>query len=229
MINPRPSAPGNIKTNGHETTIKKQMPGKRIPCDEDQETDMEIRPRCKEMDCREEGQMSETITADDFRRRQRARRNAKVGISTEEEVCVLMRRLGFVMVEPIERAWKVVRSGGKITRAFPAKKVSGDISAMTLAGKKVLVEVKSRSTINSKGEPVLRYSALEPHQIEALDTVQKHKGLAILAWYKGPNEIALLDWPVPGFGPGKSLTWAHALQSVEYFGIRHPSNNAEGR
>lgn len=138
----------------------------------------------------------------------RGRRNAKAGNRSEEIVCSLLRQTGFVMVEPINRAWIIHRSGGRITGASPAKKVSGDISAMTIDGKKVLAEVKTRQDGDDGAK--LLFSAIEKHQAEALDTVHRFRGVALLVWYRNPYEIAVMRWPIPGFKPRTSLRWDDA-------------------
>ena len=159
------------------------------------------------------------ITAKQYRHQQRGKRNARAGNRSEEHVCALLRRMGYVLVEPVHRAWIIQRKDGKIVGAIPAKKVSGDISAMTKDGRKVLAEVKSRETRTRKGDLVLRYSALEQHQIAALDCVARHGGVALLVWYKSPHEILVMDWPVQGFGPRKSLAWDQVCHTAEFFPI----------
>ena len=50
------------------------------------------------------------------------------------------------------------------------------------------------------------YSSLEHHQVEALRKIVDAGGIGIVAWVNG-CDCRLYQWPIDGFGPGKSLKW----------------------
>ncbi len=127
------------------------------------------------------------------------RRNRKAGYSSEEAAAAQLRAMGFRMVEPIQTGWRVVRDRqGRIVRAFPLEKVSGDIRAVAPGGRSVLVEVKER-------DRNLRWSDFEPHQRQALDEHAALGGLSLVVWlYQG--QFYVLHWPISDFGPRKSIS-----------------------
>lgn len=145
----------------------------------------------------------------EFKRHQKSdrnRRNTKIGKRGQNIAMEALAAAGYVCIEPIETGWVIVRRYNPRTKksvivsAFPKEKVSGDIKAIDPAtGKAVHVEVKA-----VKGN--LRFSELDQHQVEALDTVVMAGAIAILAWVRG-SMCRLYRWPVDGFGPGKSLKW----------------------
>lgn len=112
------------------------------------------------------------------------------------EVALVAR--GFKMIEAVHTPWRVIRKMGRIVGAFPVKKVSGDFRAVTTGGVSVLVEVKGRDGRN------VPWSAFEDHQREALSDHAACGGISLVACVRD-GEIKFYDWPVPGFGPGKSL------------------------
>ena len=127
------------------------------------------------------------------------RRNRKAGYSSEEAAAAQLRALGFRMVEPIQTGWRVVRDRhGRIIRAYPLEKVSGDIRAVAPGGKSVLVEVKAR-------DRNLRWSDFQPHQRQALDEHAALGGLSLVVWLH-QGDFYVIPWPIPGFGPRRSIT-----------------------
>lgn len=148
--------------------------------------------------------MQETHTSAEYRKdpRIRGKRNREAGEAAEYLVRAELYRLGYHHVERIHTGWKVqFDKERKPVRAWPLEKVAGDFRAIGEGGQSVLVEVKSRS-----GR--LPYSALEKHQIEALDEHHRHGGLSLLAWYDPESgRVSVWEWPVEKekFGPGKSL------------------------
>ncbi len=142
-----------------------------------------------------------------LQRSETSRRNAKRGNKTEEIAGRYLKSLGFLFVEPIERAWIIIRKydpkrkKSRITGAVPKKKVSGDFTAIEPGtGRYVHIEVKS---MHDK----IMWSNLEPHQIEALNDKHKAGALCLLVWVRSPIEIKAMEWPVFGFGPRKSVKW----------------------
>jgi Holliday junction resolvase len=123
------------------------------------------------------------------------------GEAGEAQVRLELSRLGFLMVERIYTPFKVVRNArGKVVSAYPVEKVSGDFIAVEPeTGRKVLVEVKSRNRDR------LRWSDLKQHQIDALDENRRVGGRSLLAFVNNNYDILIWDWPIDGFGPGKSI------------------------
>lgn len=133
-------------------------------------------------------------------------RNRKRGAKAENIAAEAMFLAGYVCIEPIETGWVIIRKYQPATKktvivsAFPKKKVSGDLKAIEpRTGRAVHAEVKSRP-----GN--LQYSALEDHQVAALDNVVDAGGIGLLIWVRG-MDCRIYKWPVNGFGPGKSLKW----------------------
>lgn len=130
---------------------------------------------------------------------QRNSRNRKRGKRGETLVKQELERRGLHLVEKIEVGWGIKRDRrGSIKGAWPLEKVSGDYRAITSRGRSVLVEVKSK-------EERLPWSALRPHQREALDKHAAVGGLSLLAWVHD-GEVSIMQWPVEGFVKRTSLS-----------------------
>jgi hypothetical protein len=124
-----------------------------------------------------------------------------IGEGGEDLTRYALQRAGFVRIERVHTPFKIIRnSTGQIVDAVPQEKVSGDFRAMVRGtGKSVLVETKTTSKAS------IPWSALKPHQIEALDGHRQDGGLSLLSVVL--CDVAyLLHWPVAGFGPGESLS-----------------------
>ena len=109
----------------------------------------------------------------------------------------------------VHTPWGVIRNGKRIVSAFPKEKVSGDFRAVTsgrlpdltiiAGGESVLVEVKSRPNR-------LQWSALEKHQVEALNEHAQYSDHTWLFFHDSETDtITKYRWPIHGYGPGKSL------------------------
>lgn len=132
----------------------------------------------------------------------RGRQSAKRGMATEHIAELWLMQQGYACVERIETPWRIHRSGGKIVRATPKARVSGDFTAIEpYTGRHVHVEVKSRKA------DVLKWSDFEEHQISALNRKAEAGASCLVIWVKSLSEIRVYEWPIPGFGPGKSLKW----------------------
>ena len=161
----------------------------------------------------------------EFKRGQRAAtnsRNRKKGSKAEDIVAHALEAAGYLCIEPIETGWTIIRKYDPVKKqsvivsAFPKKKVSGDIKAIEPGtGRAVHVEVKARPDN-------LVYSALEDHQVKALDRVVAAGGVGILAWVRG-LECRLYRWPVAGFGPGKSLKWPTSAEQADKIKKQYPT------
>lgn len=128
------------------------------------------------------------------------KRSQAVGETGENMVHRTLIDCGFRLVEKVNTPWKVIWANKRVVSAFPVKKVSGDFRAVGPGGRSVLVEVKYREEGN------LRFSDFQPHQHAALNEHADATAITMVAWVRGA-EIKFYDWPIPGFGPGKSLKW----------------------
>jgi hypothetical protein len=138
----------------------------------------------------------------------RNRANARKGNVTEHQVARLMAAMGFLHVEPIERAWSVKWQDGKIRGAIPRAKVSGDITAVCPggAGRAVHVEVKAPK------QPRLSIADFRGHQIQIMDEKAASGVLVLVAWVHLPHGVALLPWPVAKLAPRRPISWQEAQQ-----------------
>ena len=139
--------------------------------------------------------------------RLRGKQNQKAGEFAQQMTERMLWSLGFKCIEPIETGWTVKRrfnpKTGKtvIYSAYPKKKVSGDFTAVGKGGQAIHVEVKQRD------EDILIHSALEDHQVAAMDEKTSYGVLCLLSWVRSPVEMKILRWPIPGFKKGSSLKW----------------------
>lgn len=128
-----------------------------------------------------------------------ARSAGKVGEALTKAELI---RNGYRFVERVHTPWKVVRrvenGRSRIVGAVPEEKVSGDFRAVAPGGRSVLVEAKF------DGKDRVLWSDLEDHQIESLNDHRQAGGLSILSVVIG-GRAWLLEWPVPDFGPGRSI------------------------
>jgi len=129
------------------------------------------------------------------------RHRVKTGKRSEKLAERYLKSLGLLHVEPIETGWVILRSGNRIKSAFPKKKVSGDFIAMEPeTARLVHIEVKHRQADR------LPWSVFEDHQIEKMNAKTEDGALCLVLWVRG-MEIKSLRWPIPGFGPRKSIKW----------------------
>lgn len=136
----------------------------------------------------------------------RNKANAKRGNRAERQVCRLLERMGYLHVEPIERAWAVQWRGGKVAGAKPKAKVSGDITAICPGGSGRAVHCEVKSTTG----PSLSLSAFKPHQLLAMDAKHADGVLVLVAWVY--RSIALLCWPIADLATRRPLGWNEALR-----------------
>ncbi len=115
--------------------------------------------------------------------------------------------LGLKMVAKIQSGWEphrwIDRKRG-IAMIHPMPKVAGDFHAITETGKSVLVEVKHR-----KGN--LIWSSFASHQKQRLTEHAGYGGLSIIVWVAS-DDVFILQWPIEGFGPRKSITHERATE-----------------
>lgn len=141
--------------------------------------------------------------------------NQERGQQAEDIARLQLQLLGVARLEKIEVGWRVLWVDGRIVKAFPLEKVSGDFKGMLPGGTAVHVEVKSRSRSRSRvSTERLRYSDVKPHQVEALNEHVELGGLGLLCWVTAAGECLVLSWPIPGFRPRSSLSVDFARQCV---------------
>ena len=115
--------------------------------------------------------------------------------------------LGFKCVEKYETGWRIKwrydpkKKKSVVVDAKKKKKVSGDFNAIGKNGQYIHCEVKRRD------KDVLFHSALEKHQVEAMNEKTKYGALCLLAWVRSPTEVKILRWPIKGFEKNSSLRW----------------------
>ncbi|MEE9905534.1 MAG: hypothetical protein K4305_08950 [Chlorobium sp.] len=148
----------------------------------------------------------------------RGRRNRQQGAWAEELAAEALRRLGFQCVEPIHTGFQVVRSGGRITGAFPMEKVSGDIKAIAPGGRSVHCEVKYQPDPYQNLTWSMFTRKRKSHQIKALNDTVDAGGIGLVVWVRGYTEVCVLQWPIDGFGPGKGITWEQACDAMVEIG-----------
>ena len=122
----------------------------------------------------------------------------RIGSAGEEQAALALRRLGIEMVEEIATPVIVSRASGKPVIVAWKEPVSGDHRGILPGGRSVLVETK---TIHDRN---LRWSDLREHQPGRLDRHADLGGLSLLVWVHSSG-IYIMVWPVPGFGPGRSI------------------------
>lgn len=143
--------------------------------------------------------------------RQRGYANMKQGEEAEDRVKRELEEHGFLMVEKIETGYKVVYENGKVTGAWPNRKVTGDYTAIVPdgSGRFVICEVKS------KPEKLI-FSALQEQQVKALNQAHELGAISLLAWHNTKTDtLYIMRWPVFGkfkrnkppcfFGSGMSI------------------------
>ena len=155
--------------------------------------------------------MTNTMTAAEYRTATRNSRNRKAGAAAETLTRYELQRLGVCRVRKLEVGWGIVRNrAGKIVSAYPLERIDGDFSGILPDGTAVLVETKKRSD-------KLVYSALENHQVQALNDHAEHNGLSLLVWVSD-DDVYVMRWPIDGFESGTSLD-AEQAQAAAWEGV----------
>jgi hypothetical protein len=129
-----------------------------------------------------------------------SRKEQSIGKYGQELAAVALRMIGIDMVEqigtPIHLVPHPTQAG--YYRVIFGEKVSGDHRGILPGGRSVLAETK---TIRDRS---LRWSDFREHQPDRLDAHTEAGGLSLVVWI---NEYGakIMRWPIPGFGPGKSI------------------------
>ena len=127
----------------------------------------------------------------------------RVGKAGQEAAAGALHRLGVECVEQIGTPVKIIPRGnfGNQTtyQVIWGDKVAGDHHGILPGGRAVLAETKTILDRN------LQWSDLRDHQPDALSRHAEFGGLALLVWVHCSG-IHVMQWPVPGFGPHKSIS-----------------------
>ncbi len=126
------------------------------------------------------------------------RNEQRIGKHGQEVAQTALRRLGVEMVEQIGTPVLLVPVGNAY-RVIWGEKVSGDHRGILPGGRSVLAETK---TILNRH---LRYSDLREHQPGRLSEHHEHGGLSLLVWVHESGTY-VMQWPIEGFIPGKSIS-----------------------
>jgi len=110
-------------------------------------------------------------------------------------------RLGVLCVSPRATPFRIIatKPGSQWVRIIRSEKVSGDLDGHRSDGVHILAEVKTTNGGNLTWSLLTKHGE---HQAENLDRHARH-AIALVVWVRLPDEIFILDWPIPGFGPGR--------------------------
>lgn len=134
------------------------------------------------------------------------RREQRTGSRGQEMAAIALRLLGIEMVEKIATPVKLIRSPYKgLFKVIWEETVSGDHRGILRDGTSVLAETKTVLDGN------LTWSHLREHQPGRLTEHAEYNGISLLVWVHNTG-IYILKWPVPDFGPRKSITPDRASQ-----------------
>jgi len=124
-----------------------------------------------------------------------------------------LKRIGVLMPEEIGTPFTVTgHVRGKMLKGFFKEPVSGDIRGHRSDGVSILAEVK---THQGKTLPWSILTKHGEHQAARLDQHAAH-AISLLIWVRAYNEVYIMNWPVPGYAPRKSIT----LEKAEQLSIR---------
>lgn len=127
-----------------------------------------------------------------------SRKEQSIGKHGQELAASALRRAGVLMVEQIATPVIISRISGKPVVVAWGEQVSGDHRGILPGGRSVLVETK---TICAHA---LRWSDFRDHQPGRLDAHAEAGDLSLVVWVN-ENGPYVMRWPIPGFGPGKSI------------------------
>lgn len=127
-------------------------------------------------------------------------------------------QIGIEMVEQIGTPVKLIpvsEHRKDVFRVVFGEKVSGDHRGILQGGRSVLAETKTILDRN------LRYSDLREHQPVRLSNHSDFGGLSLLVWVHHTG-VYIMEWPIPGFVSGKSISVEMALDlNIESMELQH--------
>lgn len=128
------------------------------------------------------------------------RREEQIGKAGQELAAAALHSAGVECVEKIGTPVRLIphpRLEGYY-RVVWGERVAGDHHGILPGGRAVLAETKTILDRN------LQWSDMREHQPDALSQHAELGGLALLVWVHSTG-VYVLRWPVPGFGPRKSI------------------------
>lgn len=127
------------------------------------------------------------------------RAQQRQGQAGEQIARAALSRYDVEMLERIGTPVRIVaqRPDGYVKIVY-GERVAGDYRGILRGGRSVLVEVK---TVDHN----LRWSDFRDHQPAKLDEHTRFGGLTLVVWVNGMS-VYTLEWPIEGFGPGRSIS-----------------------
>lgn len=137
------------------------------------------------------------------------RSEKKAGDAGQQIAASVLRSLGVNMVEQIATPVHLIphHSARGYFRVIYGEPVSGDFRGVMVGGRSVLVEVKTV-------EHNLRWSDFREHQPERLTQHAELGGLSLVVWVHS-GSVYVMRWPLPDFGPRKSIGAEYAAKYDE--------------
>ena len=126
------------------------------------------------------------------------------GKAGQEHAAAALARIGVEAVEKVGTPVRMIPAKIPGTyRIIFGEKVAGDHRGILPGGRSVLAETKTIFEHN------LAWSDLRPHQPGKLTEHTEWGGLSLLVWVSNAG-VFVMEWPIPGFGPHKSITLEQA-------------------
>ena len=154
------------------------------------------------------------------------RKSQSLGAGGERLASSRLYGIGVDMVEKIGTPVKLMALSPRVMASLRRMRVHGNIYSVVFGER---VSGDHRGIIAGTGQSVLaesktildrnlRWSDLRPHQPDRLDQHRTYGGISLLVWITS-NGVYVMEWPIPGFGPGKSITLEQA-QEIEINDIK---------
>lgn len=136
-----------------------------------------------------------------------SKREQAIGKAGEDASVYALRLLGVRQIESIGTPVKVVPHPTLkgYYRVGWGETVIGDRRGVLPGGRSVLCETKTILSHN------LRWSDFRDHQPAALTEHAELGGLSLVCWVSEVGPI-IMEWPIDGFGPGRSISIAEARE-----------------
>lgn len=137
------------------------------------------------------------------------KREQNIGKHGENLAESMLHGLGLEFIEKVGTPVKLIPINANsaktgIYKVIFGERVAADRRAMLPDGTSVLIEVKTILDRN------LVWSDLREHQPGKLQQRADFNGLSLLVWVN--DTVNVMRWPIEGFGPGKGITPARAVQ-----------------
>jgi len=130
-----------------------------------------------------------------------SRRQKQIGDHGQQIAATVLRSRGALLVEKVATPVKLIPSSiNGHYRVIFGERVSGDHRAILPGGRSILAETKATT-----GDRNLQYSDLREHQPERLTAHAEAGGLSLLIWICDAGQF-VMQWPIVGFQPGRSIT-----------------------